>query len=905
MEMNMNSYNSLLPEINSAIEISLDSVQYKIKPKDYEIAIISKRIASNKQALRNPNDVKDFAEQVGQQGYTFCPATFNNGVRNLDNFEQLQLLALDFDGGISWREVKERTDEYDLPILFAYETLSSVDKNKFRVVFLNDLALKDKLLVKIAINALLTIYPEADRACDDVSRMFFGGKNLLYFDNSLPTINTEKLFRVMTYFLFQKHKPNHYKEHVKRFADKNGIQLNNKGLLDITAIASLTELTGNRNIYPQGGKNPPPFIIFSTLGDYFPPPPLLATAYYRINLSGTLPKSFVVKKRLRNHGEYRSCAINEMPCKCGLFYDFVTGSRKLNHKELFGLVTNIIHVETGREYFRVIMNKYPNYYKSSKLPKWDYYLKYVKEQNYSPQGCSSFCVYNSICNHATNILTTVKPKRGIMEKIPGYMEEYHSIEIVQEDFKQKLEMAIKSKEIKWHIIKAQTAIGKTETFLKLMQASGKVFLIAVPTNILKHDVYNRAVNKGINVRMSPSIDELKGHIPDENWKYIQILRKKGQHKKVHIYISKMAKERQIEAFVEYLEQKKDFELFGGHAIITHRKLMNMSEKEINKYDVVIIDEDIILSSIVSDQCKISISDLRMILDKSSVNPAYIKLCNKISQALEKIKTEVLFSLPGFKHDEKSVKKSKKEDNCGIEDIPGIADIASFCLAERFMYKEGSNKIDDLEESIVFLRPYSFKNVKYIMLSATADKDVCGYCFGKENVIFSECKYAPYEGILNQYYGKSMSRSSIDGNQGILDKIMEKSGFKLMITFKKYNEGPFHFGNAIGCDELSGLNINVVGTPYKVDFIYKLAAYTFGCNVDANAKMELCRLQHNGYQFNFTAYNEDFKELRKILIWMVESDLEQAVGRARLLRKKCTVNLYSNFPLRQAIMNEAS
>jgi hypothetical protein len=38
--------------------------------------------------------------------------------------------------------------------------------------------------------------------------------------------------------------------------------------------------------------------------------------------------------------------------------------------------------------------------------------------------------------------------------------------------------------------------------------------------------------------------------------------------------------------------------------------------------------------------------------------------------------------------------------------------------------------------------------------------------------------------------------------------------------------------------------------------------------------------------------------------MIESDLEQAVGRARLLRYDCTVNLFSNFPLRQAVMRES-
>jgi len=69
-------------------------------------------------------------------------------------------------------------------------------------------------------------------------------------------------------------------------------------------------------------------------------------------------------------------------------------------------------------------------------------------------------------------------------------------------------------------------------------------------------------------------------------------------------------------------------------------------------------------------------------------------------------------------------------------------------------------------------------------------------------------------------------------------------------------------------------------------------------------MKPCKVIHNGYLFHFTTYGEEHEVLRKILFWMIESDLEQAVGRARLLRYDCTVYLFSNFPLRQAVMKES-
>ena len=191
-----------------------------------------------------------------------------------------------------------------------------------------------------------------------------------------------------------------------------------------------------------------------------------------------------------------------------------------------------------------------------------------------------------------------------------------------------------------------------------------------------------------------------------------------------------------------------------------------------------------------------------------------------------------------------------------------------------------------------------------MVSATVDKDICEYCFKKKNVKFYECKQARYIGTLNQYFDKSMSRQCIDKDRDVLKKISEWSGYDYMITFKKYGIGDMYFGNAIGCDHLKGQNIDVVGTPYQVDFLYKLFPFSLGLEVDEDAVMKSCLITHNGYIFRLTTYDEKNDILRKFHLWMIESELEQAVGRARLLRCDCTVNLFSNFPLKQAVMRES-
>jgi hypothetical protein len=55
------------------------------------------------------------------------------------------------------------------------------------------------------------------------------------------------------------------------------------------------------------------------------------------------------------------------------------------------------------------------------------------------------------------------------------------------------------------------------------------------------------------------------------------------------------------------------------------------------------------------------------------------------------------------------------------------------------------------------------------------------------------------------------------------------------------------------------------------------------------------IEYNGFKFMFNCF--DNLELRKIQLGLIESDLIQAVGRARTLRTDAKVELYSNFPLR--------
>lgn len=881
------------------IKVSFDNQGYQSKPSDKEAAMINKRIGRNIKVLSSASSIRSFMLEVGQHGHTFSPATFSNGEKKNEYFAQMQLLVLDFDGTISYESVCERAEQYELPILSAYDTFSSDDHNRFRIIFLNDVSITNIMAAKIYKNALMTIFPEADRSDHDISKMYYGGKELLYFDDSLPRVNIESIIRNMSCYLKDKYGSTHYKRYIKQFANKNGIRLNKKGLLDISVTNNSTE---NMSTLDLGKNSPNAIIIYKDNGDILP------KSYYQIYLEEHGTPCSASKKNHKNHSEYRSKMMKDINQKCQLFREFESGIRRLHHEELFGISTNLIHIETGINTLKDIISRYPQFYDESKQNKWNYYLPYIKDQQYGPMECNMFCPHKDTCKHRVSILSTAKLKRGTMERIPNYEETYYPIEDVQRDLARKLEQAASAEDKMWHIIKAQTAAGKTEAYLNLMKSSDKRFLIVVPTNKLKWDVKSRAEKLGIDLMVSPSLDEIKDEMPDYIWNYIKFLRDTGQHSKVYSFIEKMVLEENVVCLKKYLKKLREFENYVGNTITTHRKFLSMNKNIIKKYDVVIIDEDIILSSIVPDQCEIPISVLKKILKRiekvemySGRKDTYAQLSKKIRQLFRKIKKDSLFKLFGFEWEDEEWNNDEKENG---DDILGLADIPSFCLAEHFMYRQASKEKNLSEDSIVFLKPYKFKNIKHIMVSATVDKDICEYCFGKQNVKFYECKQAHYVGTLNQYYDKTMSRQCIDEDTSILKKISDWSGFDHMITFKKYAVDDMYFGNAIGCDYLKGQDIDVVGTPYQVDFLYKLFPFSLGLDIDGDATMKSCEVSHNGYTFYFTTFGAEHDILRRFHLWMIESELEQAVGRARLLRCNCTVNLFSNFPLRQAVMKKS-
>ena len=813
---------------------------------------------------------------------------------------------MDFDNDdpehkVTFQDIKSRADYYEMPIMFAYSSMrSQPDHPKFRVVFLNDVSIPDRKVATAMQMAMGEIFPEADPLCyKDVSKLYLGGKDLIYFDETIPNINIDHLFRSYTTHVRLNYGAKHFKEKLKRFSKKTGIALNDKGYLDVTRIDQSDEFVSQ--IHPteadgaskqdqkNGGISPKAIIyakndIIIGLGEKSP-----FFQYYKIRMRDCTDMASVGKvfeKNLAdyNHKQYRSYILKKIPVHCRLFREFESGEKYLPHLELFGLLNSLINVESGADLFLSTLSKYPEFY--DKLEKWKSDVRYNIANQYRPQRCDTFCPYYRECEHSKNILTTSSYGRNLMEKIPDYHETYYSLDEVHEDIREKLDDAIHMKGNRLCVLVAQTGAGKSHAYLQAMQnLPGERFLVAAPTNLLKNELYKKACKEN-GVCVTPSLDEIKGEIPEKVASRIDRLYAIGETKKVRSYIEQVSKTEECKILKEYIEKRKKVAQSKGSCITTHRYFLAMDQERSDKFDQIIIDEDIIFKSVITSQCEVPLSELKRLRHKTSDS----NLCKKINTLLKLAQTDTCLELKSIEYKPDPYKLRKHFH----------FDIEQFCRAERFYIRRASKEEKVQKDTVVFLKPAVLKNLKQIMVSATANEEICRQVFGSE-VEFFVCKKAKYKGRLLQFPGRSMSRSSIANDPGIIRRLIDHFHMDEdhVITFMNQNIGALHFGNTEGSNELEGEDILVIGTPYHAPFLYKLVAFSLGFDINEEEEMTRQLVTHNGYQFWFNTFSDP--QLRLVQFWMIESELEQAIGRARLLRHDCTVYLFSNFPLEQAEM----
>ena len=810
------------------MKMRIDSVGYSTKPKKY--FDISKRLA---EASTEELPWHEACDLIGNKGHAFCVADFYDNKRQKESFKSQQIFALDFDDDCDFNKIFNDAERYGLPIALAYETFSSTGMNRFRIVFRVDEPICDIRVAEIVIDALVTIFPQCDRKCSDVSRLFLGGKGIIMKSDAY--ISLEVLMFSLTEF-FKQQDLKHSKSKVEKFCLKHNLSRSG-GFAYLNGIQT-------EDYYEFCEKGRKMFFNFDKAG------------------SPVNRKSNKVKVR-----NFNFKILDE---RCELYRDFTHDHRALHHDELFGIACNLNNIEGGRRVFLNVIEQ--SCFDKYREKDWRYYMHYMTAQEYAPMSCDRFCPYHGECNHATNIVLTAKTNRNSVVKLRENL--YCPIEEVVEDVREKLENSIETPFVGINIIKAQTAIGKTHCYIDLIKNSNKKFIVAVPTNLLKDEVYERLKNAGIgNVIKTESIQKLE-ELDDVIGYKVAEFNKLGAYNDLVEYIKELAKEESKEWLLKYIQPLVDYCTEGNRVIVTtHKKLLNNKSDAIREYEI-IVDEDILFSA-VKNTCTVSIDDVLKIQD--------IEKAEKLLENIKNGADDYMFMerCSAYVPYEKLVKR-------GIE-----SNVNAFLSSTAVAIK--NNTIS------CFVPPELVRH-KYTVLSATANENIYKMVFPHLPVQCFKCKEAAYVGELIQDCTRSYSRRDIDSDVDFFENIQKESlDFKHIITFKKYkdksNNCIIHFGNSEGCDFLKGQNLIVAGTPHNDEVVYKLIATSLGIRTEE--KMKFLEVENENYRFWLHTYKN--AKLREIQLYFIESELVQAVGRARLLRYNCKVKLYASFPLPQAII----
>lgn len=764
--------------------------------------------------------INDFSTYVSPPySYTWSGGIFD-GTRSNATWTEQWVFALDFDDTISIEKALSKCKEFGLSPQIYYKTFGyDTTVSKFRLVFFLEKPVVYKVLHEFILLSLLELFPEADQACKDRGRYFFGGKeSSILSQTPIPINQFIGALSINTYS-----------------GDSNSFR---KVPLDLEYFKNLQHAQSGENLYNiyRDSHNP--------------------------------ARDQKTKNTSIRRGLVEKFDFDLARQKIKILDEFLKG-KWLTHTELFGLATNLIHIKGGRKLMTNTMNKYNDEGKTRYTDNNFNILPYVRKVEYFPQPIYKFSPYSED-EELLDMVTSTKEVRGQIEIIepPIKMKLDEAEESLQRTF-QEVTQGGKVGDI--YIIKVPTSIGKTR-LLEDVNAT-----IALPTNSLKNEMAHRMKVK-YEMTPDPVIFETEW-VNQKISNYHKIgLSKKSMEVLYHIVLpanSKKFPEGDVQQAREYIDLLTKSFVSTSTLLTTHKRAL-FSEFS---HDTLIFDEDPLNSILEIKELKISDVFTANLLTKFEGVEHILTYLQDVSQ-LEIRKTPT-FSVDIDTLIEK-ISMSKLSSN-----------LIDF-LSSSFFVRDGQDP--DLVYYIV--KQDLPRTKKIVILSATVPTEIYKTLFG-DRVHIYDITDVQQMGSVIQHTSRSCSRHGLNS---YVTKISEKVGDKPVITFKSFDRHfnnpveDMYFGNCSGYDSLKGRDIAVVGTPHRNNVKYFLTAKVLGVNFKTtDTTMLFQKIEHNGFRFKFNCFEND--DLREIQLSLIESDLIQAVGRARTLRTSATVDLYSNFPLR--------
>ncbi|EGT3617262.1 hypothetical protein FHH43_13705 [Clostridium perfringens] len=889
------------PKLKQIVTLNIDNVEFDRKPTGKEIGAIQNRLNNNISKL----DIEEFAKAVALEGRTFKAAAIEG--KTNDEWVGQDIFAIDIDNKpgknekvypyLSMEDAYKRCEKYNVMPIFIYPTFSSTSKlNKYRLVFRVPTTVKDLRLRRLIMLSLMEIFPERDKSCIDAARIFFGGCQELYKFDSKATINPVDLNLSVIQYL-KDTKGSNYSSAIKNFCIKTGLNTVNS-LPDINLKNKEFKSTSKVLLYSykEWGTSLKTVVINFNIDES------KVAKLSNITDNKNIKTKFKVNNsKVEGETTKKNFKFNQLEDNCQLWHELVYEERALHHQEIFSIACTMWRVEGAEKRIVEAIENNSDYgcKKENKINT----IRSCRRYKYSPRKCIDFCPHYNTCEKRGLMINAVDNKRGNIRKL-NVEEERITIGAAEVKLKEYMKEALESKENEIVIIKAPTGIGKTTTIGNLRTLLDNT-CIAYPSHKLGKDIQKRLQLDALYCKDL----ELSNKSVLNNFRILQSI---GDYKGANAYLDEYVKvccslgtevhEKDIKNIREYRKINKEINKTDKTILCTHTKALLLENNNINRY---IFDEDVFYNScfkaIDFDFKEVNNAIVEAERKGLSNLVASLKHISKLADDARITPERVIFN------DITCINKNeiKKLYTCNHNNFnPNIKINIKELLTCKYLKSNDRGEV---------LGGYiqNLPNKKCIILSATANEEIYKAAFPNRKVIVKHIGLVEEVGKTVLHY-KAFSRSSLTNDfERHLNMIKEEATeVKNIITFaikenefKKEGFNPIaHFGNCTGLDAYKGQDLIVIGTPHVDSRVYVLMAKLLKKDIVIESiEFNYSNVVRNGFEFSINTFNEgcgeDTELLREIQAYFLESELVQAVGRARTLRTNATVHLFSNYPLR--------
>lgn len=158
------------------VRLHIDNREYRIKPENKDIAGIKKRLQDNSKPVSIT--VEELIHKL-ESGHSVSPAVMSG--MTAASWEEQQLFMVDIDNAsndtpvLALKQAIDLCSKKGLPVAFYYFTFShTTDKPKYRLAFISEKVMTDPHERKLIMDALISLFPQSDKACINADRIFLG-----------------------------------------------------------------------------------------------------------------------------------------------------------------------------------------------------------------------------------------------------------------------------------------------------------------------------------------------------------------------------------------------------------------------------------------------------------------------------------------------------------------------------------------------------------------------------------------------------------------------------------------------------------------------------------------------------------------------------------------------------------